>query len=195
MSRLFWLAFALFVIVSSAGVLQLRSKMSAARLGTDVVYILDEQGNAAVEVVDKTYFVDGDTAKNFDGLVARVGRPDHEPFRKGIEDSLKVLEERTGRSGMAVSDFEARFERQAAYGAKVYGFRWIGFAQKRDDRWVVDFRKANPTRMTKDSSLTVALPVGMSPLATEPSPVGGFAAGRLVWSGAGEMPWPYIEYR
>lgn len=194
MSKLYWIGLALFIVLSTMGVLQVRTRMSEARLGSDVMYILDRDGNAAVRVVEKTYFVDVETQRNFDALVARTGQPDAENFGKGIQESVKRLGDMIGRAEMEVSDFQARFERSDDYGARVYSFCWGGFAQLLHDRWVLDFRAAGAVKLTKDSSLSVIIPEGMSALRVEPHP--SIMKGQeLVWRGAGEMQWPYIEYR
>ena len=194
MARLLLVGLLFFVVVGGLAVYQVRARMTAARLGTDVTYTLDGQGHALVEIVEKTYFVDEETQRNFDGLVAKMGRPDVERFGKGIESSIKSLAERTGRVGMAVSDFEARFDRRAEYGARVYRFRWMRFAEERDGAWVVDFRAADAVKLTRDSSLSIVLPPGAVVATADPRPTAR-EGGRLVWIGAGEMPWPYVEYR
>jgi len=195
MRKLFWAGLVLLIVVGAAAAVQVRTRMSAARLGSDVTYMLDGQGDAVVQVVEKTYFVDTETERNFDGLMARVGHPDAEAFRRGVESSLKRLAERIGRQ-MVVSDFEASFDRQPEYGAVVYRFRWAGFAEWRDGAWAVDFKAADPIRLNKDSSLSIALPRGAALVKAEPAPVRVENGGALlVWTGAGEMAWPYIEYR
>ncbi len=173
---------------------EFRGKMSGARLGSDVAYSLDAQGNAAVEMSNKSFFTDADVEKNFDAMAARLGRPDTEAYRKGVENSLKSLSERTGRQ-YTVSDFEGSFDRHPDYGAQLYRFRWAGFAEQRGGVWVVDFKAANVVKLNKDSSLTVVLPPGASLVKAEPAPTGGDGSTKLVWTGTGEMPWPYIEYR
>lgn len=194
MARVLLVGLLFFVVVGGLAVYQVRTRMSAARLGTDVTYTLDGQGNALVEIVEKTYFVDEETQRNFDGLVAKTGKPDAERFGKGIENSIKSLAEMTGRGGMAASDFEARFDRQAEYGARVYRFRWMGFAEERNGTWVVDFRAADAVKLTRDSSLSIVLPPGAVVAKAEPGPTARDGR-RLVWTGAGEVPWPYVEYR
>ena len=184
----------LLVVMGSISIFQLRTRMSGARLGSDVTYILDDQGNARVEMVEKTYFVDADTERNFDGVVARVGQPDIDRFGKGVEESIRNLAEKTGRMGMVVSGFEARFDKKADYGARVYRFRWDGFAERRDGMWVVDFRAADDAKLTRDSSLAIVLPPGAMLVKVNPSPSSN-DGGKLVWTGIGEMAWPYIEYR
>lgn len=171
-----------------------RNRMSSSRLGSDVTYSIDEQGTASVEVVNKSFFVDSTTADNFDKMAARTGHPDADAYRKSIEESTGSLAEKTGRQ-MLVADFVSSYERSAEYGAQVYRFKWFGFAEKRDSTWVVDFTGANPIKMTKDSSLTVVLPPGTSLAKATPSPTGGDGKSTLVWTGTGEMPWPYLEYR
>ncbi len=195
MRRLFWAGLLLFIVVGAGAAIQVRTRVSAARLGSDAIYTLDGQGDAVVKLVDKTYFVDRETERNFDGLVARMGRPDVEPFRRGVEKSLKELSDRTGHQ-IVVSDFEASFDRQPEYGAVVYRFRWASFATRRDGVWVVDFKAADPMRLNRDSSLTVVLPQGAALLRTEPAPARVDGGGTLlVWTGVGEVSWPYIEYR
>ena len=194
MARVLLGIIAVFVLVGGYSIFQFRDRMSSARLGSDVTYTLDAQGNASVLVVNKSYFVNDDTARNFDGMVARLGRPSAESYQKSVEESLKNLSERTGRH-FQVADFEASFDRQPEYGAQVYRFRWTGFAEWRDGAWVVDFKGANTVRLNKDSSLTVVLPAGSTLVKAEPAPSGDHSSGRLVWKGGAEMPWPYIEYR
>lgn len=194
MAKVLLAVFGIFIVLGSYAAFELRGKMSAARLGSDVTYSLDAQGNAAVEMVNKSFFTDADTEKNFDGMVARLGQPDTEAFRKGVEDSLKNLSDQTGRQ-FAVSDFEASFERKPDYGAQLYRFRWSGFAEKRDATWVVDFKAANAVKLNKDSTLAIVLPTGATLVKADPAPTGGDGVGKLVWTGNGEMPWPYVEYR
>lgn len=193
MAKILLAVVGVFVVLGSFSVMEFRNKMSAARLGSDVTYSLDAQGNAAVEMVNKSYFTDADVQKNFDNMVARIGQPDIEAFRKGVEDSLKNVSDKTGRQ-FSVSDFEGSFQRQADYGGQAYRFRWSGFAEQRDGSWVVDFKAANVVKLNKDSSLTVVLPPGAVLVKADPAPTGGNGT-RLVWTGTGEMPWPYIEYR
>ena len=168
--------------------------MSASRLGSDIVYAVDGQGNAAVEITNKSYFVDAATADNFNGMVARMGLPDTESFRKSVEELTTSLATKTGRP-LSVSDFEANFKRTSDYGAQVYRFKWAGFADKRDGIWVVDFRVSGTVKLTKDSSLSIVLPPGATLVKAEPVPTGGDGARKLVWTGPGEISWPYIEYK
>ncbi len=184
----------IFVVLGGYSVVEFRGKMSQARLGSDVTYTLDTQGDASVEMVNKSYFSGPDVEKNFDGMVARLGQPDTAAFQKGIEDSLKNLSDRTGRQ-FEVSGFQASFERQPDYGAQVYRFRWTGFAEQQNGVWVVDFKGANSVKLNKDSSLTVILPPGATVVKTSPAPTGGNGTGKLAWTGTGEIPWPHIEYR
>lgn len=194
MKRILLVVLALFTIFGSMAVYQVRDRMGKARLGSDVTYTLDEKGTASVRMVEKTYFVDDDTRKNFESLVARIGRPDAESFGQGMQQPLSDLMDRTGRTNMVMSGFEAGFDRQQEYGGRVYRFKWEGFAEQRDGRWVIDFRAANGIKLTKDSSLTVIVPPRASILSADPAPAAE-QGGRLVWSGPGELPWPYIEYR
>ena len=83
MTKILLGVFALFIFFSSMAVYQVRDRMSNARLGSDVTYTLDKNGTASVRMVEKTYFVDEETRKNFDALVARIGNPDAESFGKG----------------------------------------------------------------------------------------------------------------
>ncbi len=191
MLRVMLVTLGVFVVLGSVSAFQFRERMSSARLGTDVVYALDSRGNAAVEMTNKSYFVDADTEKNFDAQVARLGQPDSAPFQKGVEDSLKNVS--AGRE-MSVTDFEASFERTEEYGAQVFRFRWNGFAQPEDGAWVVDFKAAKPMKFTKDSSLVVVLPDGTSLVKADPAPT-SLEGGRLVWVGTGEMPWPHLEFK
>ena len=64
---------AIALIFGTFAAFDLRNRMSAARLGSDVVYVLDGRGNAAVEIVNKSYFVDVLASRNFDGMAARIG--------------------------------------------------------------------------------------------------------------------------
>lgn len=194
MTKILLLVFVSFTFFGGMAVLQVRDRMSNARLGSDLVYTLDEGGNASVEMVEKTYFADADTQKNFDAMVARVGRPGVESFGEGMEKSLTEVMKVTGRANMAMSGFQAEFHKTESYGARVYRFKWDGFAEQRDGRWVIDFRAANGIKLTKDSSLTVIVPPRASILSADPAPAAE-QGGRLVWSGPGELPWPYIEYR
>ncbi len=194
MAKVFFAVFGIFVVLGSYAAFEFRGRMSGARLGSDVTYTLDAQGNAAVEMANKSFFIDADTEKNFDGMVARLGQPDTEAYRKGVEDSLKKLSEKTGRQ-FAVSDFEASFDRHPDYGAQLYRFRWAGFAEQRNGVWVVDFKAANAVKLNKDSTLAIVLPTGATLVKADPAPTGGDGVGKLVWTGNGEMPWPYVEYR
>ncbi len=191
MLRVLLVVAGLFVVLGSISAFQFRERMSNARLGSDVTYSLDAQGDAAVEMANKTYFVDAETERNFDGQVARLGEPDVAAFQKGVEDSLKNVA--AGRT-MSVSEFEASFERTKEYGANVYRFQWAGFAQQQGGVWVVDFKSAKPMKFTKDSSLVITLPAGAALLKADPAPTSQ-EAGRLVWTGASEMPWPHVEYK
>jgi hypothetical protein len=186
---------AVFVALGGLATFQVRTRMSAARLGSDVSYTIDSKGDAQVEVLEKTYFVDAETERNYDGLVARVGKPDLETFRSGIEKNVQNVAERTGRSGMTVTDFQARFEKKAEYGGRIYSFRWTAFAEKKDGSSVVDFRRTDEMKLTKDSSLTIVLPAGATLVNVVPAPTGPSSGTKLVWSGEGSMPWPYVEYR
>ena len=188
-------ALALLVVLGGVATLQVRTRMSAARLGSDVYYTIDANGDARVEVVDKTYFVDPETGKNFDGLVARLGKPDPETFRTAVEKNVKSVADKTGRSGMGVSDFETGFDRQADYGAQIYRFRWTAFAANSNGIWVVAFRQADQMKLTKDSSITIVLPPGALLVKVEPEPSAPSTGTKLMWSGAGLMAWPYVEYR
>lgn len=194
MSKALLAVFAIVLLVGGYSVWEFRAKMGDARLGSDVTYTIDAQGNAAVEMVNKSYFTDASVEKNFDGMVSRLGRPDPESFRKGLEESLKKLSEKTGRE-YVVSDFDAAFERHPEYGAQVYRFRWSGFAEERDGVWVVDFKAASSVKLNKDSALTVVLPEGVTMVRAKPAPTAGDGKTRLVWTGAAEMAWPFIEYR
>lgn len=194
MSRLLLVGLVLFILLGSMAVVQVRTRMGGTRLGSDVIYTLDERGNAAVQMVEKTYFVDAETEKNFDGLVARMGQPDAGRFGNGIRESVKKLGEKIGRPQMEVSGFQARFQREAEYGARLYSFNWTAFAERREGSWVVDFRAADGVKLTKDSSLTVLLPAG-SVLVTAVPPPSALDGRKLVWTGAREIPWPYLEYR
>jgi hypothetical protein len=184
----------LFLVFGTFAAFDLRNRMSSSRLGSDVVYTLDAQGNAAVEMKNKSYFVDTATAENFDAMAARLGRPDAEVFRKSVEESTNSLAGKAGRP-MMVSDFEAGFQRAPEYGAQVYKFKWTGFAEKRDGIWAVDFKAAGAVKLTADSSLAIVLPPGATLIKAEPAPKAGDGARTLVWTGAGEIPWPYIEYK
>lgn len=184
----------LFIFLGTMAAFDFRTRMGASRLGSDVTYALDGQGTASVEVVNKSFFVDAATADNFDKMMARTVRPDVEAFRKSIVESTGSLVEKTGRS-MTVADFESSFARSAEFGAQVYRFRWSGFAAKRDGMWVIDFSAAGPIKLTADSSLTIVLPPGLTATKVEPAPGQGIGTARLVWTGAGEIRWPYLEYR
>lgn len=184
----------LFLVLGTLAAFDLRDRMAASRLGSDVVYTLDAQGNAAVEMTNKSYFVDVATKENFDTMAARLGRPDPEAFRKSVEESTNNLAGMTGRP-MAVSDVESSYLRTSDYGAQVYRFLWMGFAEQRDGVWVVDFKTAGAVKLTADSSLAVVLPPGATLLKAEPAPTSGSSDRKLVWAGAGEIPWPYIEYK
>ncbi len=194
MTKILLALLAIFILFGTYATLDFRGKMGAARLGTDVTYTLDSQGDATVEMANKSYFTTPETEKNFDAMVARVGRPESEAYRKGVEDSLRNISDKTGRL-FTVSDFEAKFERQPDHGAQVYRFRWSGFAERRGAVWVVDFKVASSMKLNKDSSLTVILPAGTSTVKVEPAPTGGDESSRLVWTGTGEIAWPYIEYK
>ena len=194
MAKVFFAVFAVFIVLGGYAAFDFRGKMSTARLGSDVTYTLDAQGNAAVEMVNKSYFAGPETEKNFDGMVARLGHPDADAFRKGVEGSLENISDKTGRQ-FVVSGFESSFDRRPDYGAQVYRFRWAGFAEKRDATWVVDFKAANSMKLNKDSSLSIVLPVGASLVKAEPPPTAGDGSANLVWTGTGEMLWPYVEYR
>ena len=194
MAKVLFAVFGVFIVLGAFAAFDFRGKMSAARLGSDVTYTLDAQGNASVEMVNKSYFTDPDTEKNFDGMVARLGEPDTAAFRKGVEDSLKNISDKTGRQ-MALSGFQGSFERKSDYGAQVYGFQWADFAQQRNGVWVVDFRAANGMKLTKDSTLTIVLPAGATVVKVDPAPTAGDGGGKLTWSGPSEMPWPYVEYK
>ncbi|MHB0871027.1 MAG: DUF4897 domain-containing protein [Chloroflexota bacterium] len=194
MPKAFLAVLGILLLLGGYSAWEFRGKMSDARLGSDVTYTIDAQGNAAVEMVNKSFFMDESTEKNFDGMVARLGKPDGEAYRKGVEESLKKLSEKTGRQ-FVVSDFEASFERHADYGAQVYRFRWSGFAEQRNGAWVVDFKAASAVKLNKDSSLAVVLPQGAAMVRAEPAPTGGDGAAKMVWTGTGEIPWPFIEYR
>lgn len=194
MAKVFFAVLGIFIVFGGFAAFEFRGKMSAARLGTDVTYAIDTQGDAAVEMANKSFFTDADIEKNFDAMVARVGRPDVEAYHKGVESSLKNISDKTGRQ-FTVSGFEASFDRHPDYGAQVYRFGWAGFAEKRDAVWVVDFKAANAMKLNKDSSLTVILPFSAVLIKAEPAPTGGDGIGKLVWTGTGEMPWPYVEYR
>ncbi|HZK67134.1 MAG TPA: DUF4897 domain-containing protein [Chloroflexota bacterium] len=194
MTKILLGVFALFIFFSGMAVYQVRDRMSNARLGSDVTYTLDQNGTASARMVEKTYFIDDETRKNFEALVARIGNPDAESFGKGMEQPLTNLKDQTGRTNMAMSGFQAEFQKTEGYGARVYRFKWEGFAEQRDGRWVIDFRAANSIKLTKDSSLTVVIPPGASLLTADPAPA-AVQGGKVVWSGSGEMPWPYIEYR
>lgn len=185
---------ALFVLFGTMAVFQVRTRMAAARLGSDITYAIDERGDATVRMLEKTYFVDAETERNFDGMVARAGEPDAEKFGVGIQESVKGLGETIGRPGMDVSGFRASFRRMPDYGAREYSFRWTGFAERREQSWVVDFRAAEKIKLTKDSSLVVVLPPGAGLVSVDPLPKQTDAR-TLIWSGPLEIPWPYIEYR
>lgn len=193
MAKVFFAVFAVFLVLGGLAAVDFRGKMSSARLGSDVTYTLDSRGNAAVEMVNKSFFTDGSTEKNFDEMAARLGQPDVAAYRKGVEESLKNISDKAGRQ-FTVSDFEGSFERRPEYGAQVFRFRWTGFAEQRGADWVVDFKTAKAMKLTKDSSLVIVLPTGASLVKAEPAPTGGDAR-RLVWTGNGEMPWPYVEYK
>ncbi len=193
MAKLFFALLGVFVVLGGFAVFNVRERMSGARLGSDVTYTIDAKGDAGVEMANKSYFVDAETEKNFDAMAARIGTPDVEPYRKGVENSLKNITDKTGRV-FVVDDFEGRFDRHPDYGAQLFRFRWFGFAEKRDSVWVVDFRAANSIKLTKDSSLTVVLPPGATLVKADPAPTTEDGTGKLVWEGPGEMPWPHIEY-
>lgn len=192
--KIFLAIFGILIVVGAFTVFQFRGEMSGARLGSDAIYTLDSQGNASVEMVNKTYYTDPNTKKNFDDMVARLGKPDTQAFQKGVEDSLKNVSDRTGRQ-IVVSGFEGSFEQHPDYGAQLYRFSWASFAQQSNGMWVVDFRAANGMKLTKDSSLTIVLPPGATLVKADPAPTAGDAGGKLTWTGPSELPWPYVEYR
>ena len=191
MLRVLFVVLGIFVVLGAISAFQFRERMSAARLGSDVSYTVDAEGTAQVKMANKSYFVDAETEKNFDESVERRGSPDSQAFQQGVEDSLKNVS--AGRE-MAVSDFSASFERTKEYGAQVYRFRWSGFAQKVDGAWVIDFSNAKPMKFTKDSSFVIVLPAGATLVNAEPAPTTR-EDNRLVWTTAGEMSWPRVEYR
>lgn len=192
--KIFLAIFGVLIVAGAFAAFQFRGEMSSARLGSDAIYTLDSQGNASVEMVNKTYYTDPNTKKNFDDMIARLGQPNTQAFQNGVEDSLKNVSDRTGWQ-IVVSGFEGGFERHSDYGAQVYRFRWADFAQQNNGMWIVDFRAANSMKLTKDSSLTIVLPPGATLVKVDPTPIGGNTGGKLAWTGPSELPWPYVEYK
>ena len=54
MARVLFGIIAVFVLLGGYSIFQFRDRMSSARLGSDVTYTLDAQGNASVLVVNKS---------------------------------------------------------------------------------------------------------------------------------------------
>lgn len=171
----------------------IQQRVSRAVLGTDMVYTIEPDGGAIAEQFNKVHFTTRDAERNFADLEQRSASLRTSASEKSTRDVLKTLSDRAGRT-MTASDFSARLERTAEYGAEVVSFHWSAFAVLKGDSWQIDYSFADKITMNDHSALIILLPPGAQLLSADPAPTEQKDL-RLTWCGPGSIPWPRVEYR
>jgi len=167
----------------------LRSKADQGVYGTDMIYVLDEEGNARVTMVDKVYFTTPAVEKNFEETLSRPVAVQDLELR--IKEMVQKLAREAGVSDWAVDGFSGYRKKEVGFGGRYVSFTWKNFARRQGNQLVVDFRFAQKIRMNEHSSLVIVPPAGLKIIRLEPV-ADSKGQDRLVWQGPKEIAWPYL---